>query len=271
MIDFEKTYNSIPPCRNELILPFWNSMSEVIKKQFIPTINPDYLQFPAILETMCWGWTKHSDYELEQLTKKFGKDLIPLCIEPTEGNPKQNKIENIQCSGNTIHHLYHLAEYINFSKSDLPEIICEWGGGYGNFSRIYRMFKPNSTYVIIDLPLLSCVQYNYLSNTIGKDNINLIMDNFKVIPNKINIVPLSLIENIQYKCELFISTWALSESSEACFNILKKLKFFSANHFLMAGQVSSELHPSAEKIKSICEGLTIKNITFLPENYYVFK
>ena len=184
-------------------------------------------------------------------------------------------------SHNSIRHLYHISRFLNKTKTniDLLNSVIEWGGGYGNFAKIFSRIKNDSknfTYTIIDTPIFSCIQWLYLSIVLGRDRINLIkQDNDNIVIGKINIIPLGFIDKVKEKPDLFVSTWALSESSVFSQNYVAKKDFYKAPHILIGHQDSSESLPYAGGIVNVVDGVrnnTIKeSIDFIPGNYYIFK
>ena len=118
---------------------------------------------------------------------------------------------------NPIHHLYILMNYINKKKFENIESIVEWGGGYGSLARIIQKFKPQVKYTIIDLPIMSKIQSWYLKN---ETNIKFIdIDRLQ----KSHRMP---------KCDLFISTWALTECTKEAWEFVMRKQFFGARKFL---------------------------------------
>ena len=137
--------------------------------------------------------------------------------------------------------------------------------------------NPRATYTIIDLPIFSFIQALYLSTVFGHEKINIISNvNHDIQKEKINIIPLNegvLRKLALSKTELFVSTWALSESSEYAQRFVKASSFFNADYLLLAHQENSQYFPFAE---SIAEPLTAydviyhKKIPLLKNNYYLF-
>ncbi len=161
------------------------------------------------------------------------------------------------------------------STADLIKVksVIEWGGGYGNFARIYQKLNLPHTYIIIDLPLLSCLQWLYLSSVLGKNKVNLITDkNRQIAENRINLFPVSYLEDFEIQGDIFISTWGLSESSPYALDYVANKKWFGAGHLLLAYQSKDKRLPEAERIGEIAlqSGAKILKIEHSPGNYYAF-
>lgn len=99
-------------------------------------------------------------------------------------------------SHNTVHHLYHLAYYQEKTGIDFRKIntVVEWGGGYGNLAKIFkRLVKKDNTYVIFDVPLLSCIEWLYLATIFGKGKVNVLTTSKgKIQKGKFNLIPSSV-------------------------------------------------------------------------------
>ena len=120
---------------------------------------------------------------------------------------------------NNIHHLMHVSSYISCSGEGIfsSPVYVEFGGGYGNMARLMKLFNESATYVIVDISVILGIQYWYLSNTIGENNISICTDG-KIIRGKINLISTEIFLDINLHSLIndfiFISTWALTESPE---------------------------------------------------------
>ncbi len=141
-------------------------------------------------------------------------------------------------------------------------------------AKIFKRLKAGAmTYVIIDTPIFSCIQWLYLATIFGRQNINLIQDpNDAIINGKINLLPTCFIDRHKINSDLFISTWALSESSKYSQDIAIKDNFFNAEHFLIAWHDNNSFFPDSERILGpiIRLGAVTEDIEFLPKNHYAF-
>lgn len=208
---------------------------------------------------------------LERKVQK--KKLKTLLLEDYVGVPILNNFK-YKTSHNTIHHLYHIIKFLEITKSDLKSIntIIEWGGGYGNMAKLFKKLTENEiTYIIIDIPIMCCIQWVYLSTIFSSEKINLIENiNDSIKKNLINILPICFLENFNLNADLFISTWGLSESSKFSQDYLVKHNWFNSDHILLAYQDSNDVYPEADRIKIFSEkfNLYTEKIDFLPGNYY---
>jgi putative sugar O-methyltransferase len=202
--------------------------------------------------------------------------LRSLLREDAAGRPMLVSAK-YKTSHNTVHHLYHLAKY----EAEVGEAlraartVIEWGGGYGNQAKVFlRLAAQPVTYVIVDLPLLSCLQHVYLSTVLGSDRVNLLdSPDGNVQPRKVNLLPVTLLERHSLYGDLFISTWALSESSGEAQDFVVSHAWFACPRLLLAYQDAVDDYPFAERVGEIAnaEGARTMPISFLPGNHYAFR
>ena len=257
----------------------WDNFNLKIEKVFIPYPPFSFIRNPIIMDTMFVNaggkWLKE---ELKYLEKRIPeKKLALFLLEDFVGNPFLISNKYIT-SHNSIHHLYHIIKFLNATNCKLHKFnyIVEWGGGYGNLSKIVkRLLKKPITYVIIDTPIFSCIQWLYLSSIFGEKNIFLIDDPNKDIQSeKINLLPIPFIKEYEINADLFISTWALSESSVFSQDFVINKNWFNAKNLLIAYQDSDEeFLPNADRIARMGTktGAKIEDIDFLPGNHYLFR
>lgn len=258
--------------------PVWDEYNNKIEPCLLPYPKFTFLNEPVIRSTMFIpsyiNWIKD---ELKFIESKFSKKkLQKYLLEDYIGMPHLNNVRYIT-SNTTIHHFYSISRFLEKTKCDLNKMntIIEWGGGYGNMAKLLlRMINKRITYILIDTPLFSCVQWLYLSCIFGSNNINLIQNsNDNIKPQKINIIPVSFIENFMLKGDLFISTWALSESTRHSQDFVLNSNWFNSKHILLAYQESNERLIDANRIESyfIKYDLEIETIPFLPNSNYAMK
>ncbi len=96
--------------------------------------------------------------------------------------------------------------------------------------------NPKCTYIIMDLPELSALQYVYLSSIFGQGEVNFITKNIEIEEGKINLISSDyfMSQDKEINTDTFISNWALTESGEDYQNYVLGKKFFSAENILVA-------------------------------------
>jgi len=212
------------------------------------------------------------------LEKGFSEDRLKILLEEDYvGNPLIINSTYLT-SHNSIHHLYHLIKFLEKTKSNLDEIstVVEWGGGYGNLAKIFRRLKSAThTYIIIDTPLFTSIQWLYLTATLGEENVNLLQNPEDIVHlGKINLIPICFVDHHQISADLFISTWALSESSQFSQDYVVAHEWFKSRHLLIAYQKSiADYLPDSDRVGTLADvsGAFIEEIDFLPGNYYAFR
>lgn len=264
---------------NKYITENYLLILQKIEKKLFTNLKFDFLKNPSLKIVMFF--TRIGKALRKQLTfletKYSPEKLKELLIEDYIGCPLLINSKYLT-SHNSIHHLYHLTYYqdktnLNFEKINT---VVEWGGGYGNLAKIFkRLLNKNYTYIILDLPLFSCVQWLYLSVIFGEENVNLLLKpEDKIQIQKINLIPVIFRDyHTNIKADMFISTWALNESGKDAQDFVMKLNFYNARHLLMSFANKSKICPDSEILRSFAEKFNAKiyDINFLPGSYYFFR
>lgn len=227
---------------NALCHQNWQNLRPNIQKIINGQYKPDFFSTPEINCTMIRsGMGVGQQYELCFLTECISskiKNLVATFQDTTFGNlPKE--CQKLNCSNNTLGHLFYAARTLESIDKE-PEIIIEFGGGYGNLARIYKHFLPNATYVIIDLPEILALQYFFLKETTSEKNVifhSTIPESYET--SAIHLIPATFLDQINnLSGDLFVSTLALSETSAQAQHIVKNKKFFNAKMVYIVGQLN---------------------------------
>jgi putative sugar O-methyltransferase len=265
----------------KFIMPMWEGLAEDIRKYFMGNFKMSFLKNEVIRRTMFldYGGSALQKMEIKYLEKTFSKPKLKYLLKESKiGHPTITYFK-YWTSHNSIHQLYHLNNFSQETGSDYTNIsqIVEWGGGYGCLAKILMKINPNLTYIIIDLPIFSIIQAVYTSTIFGSDKINIITDeNKNIVKNKINIIPINMLIGSNIKIlntDIFISTWALSESTNFSQEYVESVDFFGAKHLLIAHQQKSPEVKYAESIDSHLKNYQIiyhEKIPNLKNNYYLF-
>jgi len=238
------------------IIATWNEKNKRLAQAFLPYPPFNFLRNTIVLRTMfVVSRGKWISEELKFLEQEISKTRLKQLLEEDPTGGPLLLSAKYMTSHNSIHHLYHLQRFLSHMnyKFSNNQTIVEWGGGYGNFAKIIKRYNSNKnlTYILIDSPIFACIQWLYLTTVLGSKNVHII-DNRKgkIKKGLINVLPLGYLKFHKIKADLFISTWALSESSK-----------FSQD-YAYADNIGKLLRE---------KGGTIKGISFLPNNYYGFK
>lgn len=275
MENFKEYCKNIPDDPPEFLTQFWQERITNIENQFNGDIPDDFLCNKDIQFTMFVRYDKYTPIELHYLVRKYPFfKLVGLLAEGDTGKLPIMNIEGIKTTGNSIHMLYHLSRYAAETETYLSKInsVVEWGGGFGNlckiFWKLHSNFKTYCTYTLIDTKLFTYLQWLYLSENLGQYNVNI----GSIKKGMINIIPLGMLDKVNISAELFISTWAISESSDTAQQYVMDKKLFNAKKVLIAHQGNSSDFPFADSVKEFVDGKVYsEEIEHLPGNYYLFK
>ncbi len=266
---------------DKFLMPTWRAHLNAIQNFFSSGFNVNFLRNSIIKSTMFAHLNRRAtSCQLSLICGYFGKSAMKsLLLETRVGRPILNSIF-YRSSGNTIHHLSHLAKFGIEGRTNLDFVntVVEWGGGYGNMARLFKKIRPGCTYVIVDLPVFSCIQYCYLAASLGVGRVNIMSRECELKPGLVNLVPLdeSLVRKIQSEIlnvDLFVSTWALSESNLYAQELARSLDYFNARHLLLAFQSNSAEFPVASQVTRISSSFEVhylEEIQYMLGNYYLF-
>lgn len=277
--EFIKYYLKVKKIKEEkFIEPHWKEYNKILEKELLPFPPFAFLRNIVIGFTMfVMGHESKIKKELRFLEEMISKEKLKEFLqEDYVGNPI---IQNTtyKTSLNAIHQLYSLIYYLTRTKNDVNRFktVIELGGGYGCLAKIYlRYTSYKCTYVLIDTSLFSCLQWIYLTAILGREKTNMITSTKdKVKKDVINIIPIGLVNSLNLKGDLFISNWALSESSVFTQDLVFSRKWFSAKHVLVAYQKNSKNFPNAKRIEDEVKksGFQIEAAKYFDGNYYAFK
>lgn len=231
-----------------LIDPNWFNFQMQMKREF--EINPkEFLRGPAFSQTISCSPMPIISRAVKHYYRYIRKLSLPdklkkYLIDDYIGKPYIYSFR-YKSTFVRIQHLYQISLFEKLTAINLfsnNERIIEFGGGYGDLVNLIHKNNPNKpTYIIIDLPVLSKIQYLYLKS-IYDDQVFLISDNNKKIENgAINIVPLHMIDTIDEEKSIFLATYSLTESNFNVLDILKKKDFFGSDHFFIAYQTDNAM------------------------------
>jgi hypothetical protein len=176
---------------------------------------------------------------------------------------------------NSAHHLYHLAKFETFRGKPIEGVrsVVEFGGGYGNLARLFRNFGNLPAYTVIDLPLFSCIQYVYLCTVFGPNAVRIVTGGgTEAEGGTIRLLPIPFLKNVFPEGELFVSTWALSESSAEAYEHVRRRDWFGAREILLAfhdGWMPWRTEEFVAALRKKFRRVATEPIPFLPGNHYL--
>jgi len=137
--------------------------------------------------------------------------------------------------GTSVDHFFYLSR---ITQELIPKFksCVELGGGYGGLSRIIRIYQPKITYVLIDLPEALSLQLLY--HKLNFPNFPAIphyQEKIKIQSGALNLVPVWSFESLKVRPDIFISTYALTETTDQLREDVVKLNFFEAKTVYIVG------------------------------------
>lgn len=262
---------------DNFVTPLWEKYNQKLEKAFLPCPTFSFLRNPIIMYTMfATAGGNILEKELVYIEKVFSKKrLIRFLEEDYVGDPLLLS-QKYLTSHNSIDHAYHIARFEQATGCDIAKVqrVVEWGGGYGNMAKLFKRINPNVTYVVIDTPLFNCLGWLYLSTIFGQNEVHFIQnESDRIMPGKINILPLCFLADQKIITDLFLSTWALCESSKFSQQFVASKHWFGARHLFLSYQKNDERLPVAENVGILAKKLKAKimPVGIIPENYYAFK
>lgn len=276
---FPTTYRALAAAdANGFMTSPWAAFTASLERELLPYPPFDFLNAATVMRTMFaaagGAWLRE---ELAFLRRHVPEETLrSILVEEYAGDPLVLDSRYLT-SHNTVHHLYHLVRFTSETGCRVADLsrILEWGGGYGNLARLWwRLRGPGSTYVIVDLPLLACLQWLYLATTVGEDSVHLLRKaGDAVVDGKINLVPLCFLDAHASDVDLFVSTWALSECSPAAQRYVRERGWFRAKHLLLAYNARSREFLDGVRLGEAAssDGAVVAEIPFLPGHRYAFR
>lgn len=164
-------------------------------------------------------------HECAYLLTRYEPEQLKEYLSPTV-----NLLRSVPTS---VHHLYLFTKWREKVGEKKIDCVIEWGGGYGDMAVIIKTIHPNIHYVIVDLPPAIRLQRLY-------------------IPERIDVAYAeSPLRHDLPDCELFISTYGLSESGLDAQNYVVQKQYFHARHLLLAYEPDKiDLFPSTPNFLS---------------------
>ena len=272
---FEDRLHSLPVAGLEpFMTPMWQTFERELAGLLLPVPPFNFLSHPTLLETAFVtyraGWFSEEMAALtsclpdQTLREVLGEDLVgvPLVIDG-----------EYMTSQKSVHHLYHLCRLIRHHEGKMPAVprVIEWGGGYGSLAKLFlRLLPQTERYTIVDLPIMSALQWLYLSTVLGEDRVALASTPADLSSSRqVVIVPVTLLGSLGDDYDLFVSTWALSESSEVAQKHVKEKEWFGAKHFLIAYDDDPRGRwPTRFQDQLSGSGCEIEPFGLMPHQYY---
>lgn len=227
---------------NDFVYPYWEETRKRLGEYLLENITEGFLHYPLIqfnIGPNINGLTKMREWELKEISSrknarlKFYKEFK----ESRVGEPIIDQISGFQNSVITcgsIDHLYYLSKILS-QKKKIDNLI-EFGGGYGNFSRVVRLYNPKITTTIIDLPEMLAFQNLFHRLNFPEVSVATHFSKpLRIQKGVLNLVPVWLVRELKNKPDVFLSTYALTETTDKLREEIAKLDFFKAKMIYLIG------------------------------------
>jgi putative sugar O-methyltransferase len=222
------------------IHPVWKNSVDQFKYYLLNEIDEYFLRDRKILHCFGGGAGNLSyfhiaciDYVLDanNSISFFAKNIFS---ESKVGFPLLCKYRGLILKRVSAEHLYYLSKIMNYSKENNISIrsILEVGGGFGGLAYCFYLLDPRITYVIIDFPEMLAIQYLFLK--LNFPNIE-IKTGPTIVEGAINLVPISSMSELNVEFSLFVSNFALTETTDQFRLFIRTKKFYNPKLIYITG------------------------------------
>jgi len=259
----------------ELIHESWLQNIMDLEAYFTGSMDENFMSNGVINGTMVFTDRNVHKVEMEKIREaldgELARKIIASGLNAAFLSGKSNRFTLI----NSAHHLHHLIRFEQMTDRKISNFstVVEFGGGYGNMARIVDNFGACKIYSIIDLLLFSCIQSVFLGTVAGSEQVAFDGDHGGEIA-KFLLHPLfSSDDTVSLQGELFISTWALSESTPDTYKWVVNHDWFGASNLILAYNENwKPWQDNGLEDDLDTQGWMVRKeeISFLPGSYYLF-
>jgi hypothetical protein len=221
--------------------PLWAGVYAGIAQEMVPAPPFAFLRCPPLALGGAY-WDSYDAIvaaELKEVERRLGTmGISPSYVlrEDAVGGPRVYERRYLTSSMLLQHavHVCFLSNETGLRPSELHRVV-EWGGGYGSLARILFRFQPRLDYVILDTPVMLALQWLFLSTVLGPDRV--------VLPGspegtsnegQVRLENASTFRPVGAPPDLFVSTYALSESPRELIEEVAARRWFGAEHLWLA-------------------------------------
>jgi putative sugar O-methyltransferase len=260
----------------QLTHPYWHKTISWTGHYLQHTIDENYLRnyrFCFNLGPDLAGLTPHRIARLNYIDDYNDKirQFAHNYTESRVGNPLVYTVTDFKTPAmisNSIDQLYNLARI--YRKMPIrPQNYLEIGGGYGGLARIIRMFNPTATYVIVDFPEVLALQLLYYRLNFPRYPVSCHYKKGQTVTTgALNLVPVFMIKNLQWRPDLLISTFALTETTNQLRQLIAKADFFKAKGIYIQGGKDKLFDSHKQMHSSVRKRFRKVSVAPLATDYY---
>jgi putative sugar O-methyltransferase len=228
------------PRAHEFVHPLWQKARPAFFPLFQNGPLHKFLSHAEVAHQFCrGGFNAPQQYELNYLRTRPRalSDLARKYKESPVGSPAIDCAE-LKISANSLGMLYYFTRIAE--KTDLKSLraIVEFGGGYGCLSRVFQELLPSSpTYVIVDLPEMLALQHYFLrASSPERRVVTHFAPPTTLESGATHLVPVQHAQSLPLAPDLFVSTFALSETPQKLQESIAARRFFGAQSVYLVGQ-----------------------------------
>jgi hypothetical protein len=217
----------------------WEEARQVFAELITGGLPPNFLMLPFVRHMLYrtgFGELEKAEVAHLEAAKPWIRDLCWSYREPRIGEP----VFDCPPTGGSVSGLNKLYYFARIAETVNPaelRTVMDFGGGYGLMCHVFdELVEPRPTYIMIDLPELLALQYVFLR---GADSIPVTAHTempVRIRQCTVNLVPIQFLASSEFECDLFISTFALSETPIFLQRHVAQRGFFGADFLYLTGQ-----------------------------------
>lgn len=263
--------------QSEHATEFWTSVYHKLEKLLLPTPPLDFLNAQVVMDTIGPGLPQPSMlYFLHFIQQRIDRTSLKRILRESYIGKPPLAYPPYLTTFVSIQHLFHLAFLVNRTGIRISDrsLILDWGGGYGNQAVMFQRWIGHGTYVIVDTPLMSLLQWLYISSVMGESSVNLVSSPEGYLrPGIVNLLPVSLVETRDLRPDLLLSTWGLSESTPQSVENVSKAGWLDSSHVLLAYHTPSQEMPATTRLIEEVQRcrFSVESIPFMKGSFYAYR
>ena len=230
---------SLPAPADDSVHPLWIESRPSFAELVEQGVPPDFLNREIVRHLLYrTGFGELERAQLAYLDANDGELLRfgQTYEEPWVGTPCRD-CAPLGSSVAVLNKLYNVARLQSCGPQPSAPTYIEFGGGYGLLCHLVRELLGRSvTYVIVDLPELLALQYVVLRASSRMPVKGHVEPPSHVEAGATNLVPSALLPDLDLTCDVFLSTFALSETPQSVQRFVADKNFFGASRLYLVGQ-----------------------------------